>query len=98
MQQDIPSVDKAARTIAENVYYAFRGQGTTLIDPPKEQKQTLLARLVEAIRPEIGASADAIISAANKALAAWEENNDEAQGPRVASVNLTDGSVTMGPG
>jgi hypothetical protein len=97
VQQDIPSVDKAARTIAENVYYAFRGQGTTLIDPPPKE-QTLLARLVEAIRPEIGASADAIISAANKALAAWEENNDEAQGPRVASVNLTDGSVTMGPG
>lgn len=93
VQQDIPDTDKAARVIAENVYYAYRGQGTTLIDP--SQEQTLLARLVEAIRPEIGSSVDAIISAANTVLSAWEDSCDEAPGPRVRSVNLTDGSVAM---
>jgi hypothetical protein len=92
VQQDTPEVDKA-RLIAENVYYALRGQGTTLVDPSEEQ--TLIRRLVEAVRPEVGTSVDAIISAANSVRSAWEENSDEAPGPRVKSVNLTDGSVAM---
>ena len=95
MQQDVPDADKAARIIAENVYYAFRGQGTTLIDPSKEQ--AFLSCLVEAIRPAVGTSVDAIITAANTALSSWEMSSDEAPGSRIATVNLTDGSVSMEP-
>lgn len=93
MQQDASIEHKAARIIAENVYYAFRGQGTTLIDPPHEDK--LLVRLVEAIRPEIGGSAEAIITAINTVLLEWEEGSEEAPSPRVRSINLADGSVSM---
>jgi hypothetical protein len=95
VRQDTSDSDKAARLIADNVYYAFRGQGTTLIDPSGEQ--TLMTRLVEAIHLEEAASVDAIISAVNAVLLAWEESSDEAPGPRVRSLNLTDGSVSMEP-
>ena len=95
MRQDTSDPDKPARLIADNVYYAFRGQGTTLIDPSEEQ--TLITRLTEAIHLEEAASVDAIISAINAVLLAWEESSDEAPGPRVQSVNLTDGSVSMEP-
>jgi hypothetical protein len=91
--QETPDADKAARDIAENVYFAFSRQATTLIHPTKVQ--TLLTRLAEAIRPEINSSPDLIISAANRTLDAWEQISDEVRGPRVASLNLTDGSVTM---
>ncbi|WP_238253694.1 hypothetical protein [Methylobacterium bullatum] len=93
MQPDASVEDKAARIIAANVYYAFRGQGTTLIDPSHEG--TLLARLVEAIRPEIGGSAEAMITAINTVLLEWEEGSEEAPSPRVRSINLADGSVSM---
>lgn len=91
--QETPEADKAARTIAENVYFAFTRQATTFIHPAKEQ--ILVTRLVEAIRPEIGSSSEAVLSAANRTLEAWEQTNDEVRGPRVASLDPTDGSVTM---
>ncbi|KQP59748.1 hypothetical protein [Methylobacterium sp. Leaf108] len=91
--QETPDADKAARNIAENVYFAFSRQATSFIHPAKEQ--ILLTRLVEAIRPEIASSQDMIVVAANDALVAWEQANDEVRGPRVASLDLTDGSVTM---
>ena len=91
--QETPDADKAARNIAENVYSAYEQQATTRVHPTK--MQTLLARLAETIRPEIGSSADSIITAVNKTLDAWEQTNDEVQGPRLASLNMTDGSVTM---
>ena len=93
MQQDASVEDKAARIIAENVYYPFRGQGTTLIDPSHEE--TLLARLAEAIRPGLGGSVDVIVAAANAVLSAWARGSEGAPSPRVRSVNLADGSVTM---
>ncbi|MHC2019924.1 hypothetical protein [Methylobacterium sp. CM6247] len=93
MQQDASVEDKAARIIAENVYYAFRGQWTTLIDPSHEE--ALLARLIEAIRPGIGGSVDAIVTVTNAVLSAWEEGSKKTPSPRVRSINLADGSVTM---
>ena len=91
--RETPNADKAARNIAETVYSAYEQQATTRVHPTK--MQTLLARLAETIKPEIGSSAGSIITAVNKTLDAWEQTNDEVQGPRVASLNMTDGSVTM---
>ena len=51
VQQDTPDVDKAARTIAENVYAAFARMATTPAEPLAEQ--TVLTRSVEAIRPQV---------------------------------------------
>ena len=91
--QETPEADKAARNIAENVYSAYEQQATTRVHPTK--MQTLLARLAETIRPEISSTPGSIITAVNRTLEAWEQTNDEVQGPRVASLNMTDGSVTM---
>ena len=91
--QETPEADKAARNIAENVYSAYEQQATTRIHPTK--MQTLLARLAEIIKPELNSSPDIIITVVNGTLDAWEQTNDEVQGPRVASLNVTDGSVTM---
>ena len=91
--QETPDADKAARNIAENVYSAYERQATTRVHPTKAQ--TLLARLAEAIRPEIGSSPGSIITAVNSMLDAWEQTNDEVQGLRVASLNMTDGLVSM---
>ena len=52
MANDTPDADRAARVIAENVYAAFCRQATMPAHPLEEQ--TILARLVEAIRPHIG--------------------------------------------
>ncbi|GJD98021.1 hypothetical protein [Methylobacterium iners] len=91
--QEALNADKAARVIAANVYTAFTLQAAAFIHPAKEL--VIVARLVEAIRPEIGSSPEVIISVANEILEAWEEGNDEVRGPRVVSINLLDGSVTM---
>lgn len=91
--QETPKADNAARTIAEAVYQAYERQATTRVHPAKVQ--TLLARLAETIRPEIGSSTASIVTAVNGTLDAWEQVNDEVQGPRVASLNMTDGTVTM---
>jgi hypothetical protein len=40
---------------------------------------------------------DAIVTAANAVLSAWEEGSEKTPSPRVRSVNLADGSVTMDP-
>ncbi|SFM16456.1 hypothetical protein [Methylobacterium pseudosasicola] len=95
MAQDTPDADRAARVIAENVYAAFCRQATLPIRPMEEQ--TILARLVEAIRPQIGNGAPgAIVEAANAALSAWEQRDPEVRGPRVVAVNPIDGAVTVG--
>ncbi len=52
MAQDTPDADRVARVIAENVYAAFCRRATMPAHPLEEQ--TILARLVEAIRPQIG--------------------------------------------
>ncbi|WP_375464260.1 hypothetical protein [uncultured Methylobacterium sp.] len=93
MQQDTPDIDKAARTIAENVYASFARMATRPAEPLAEQ--TVLTRLVEAIRPQMGGSAQAIVAAANGALDAWEQQDDAVRGPRVEAVDLRDGAVTM---
>ena len=82
---DTPALDRAARVIAENVYAAFCRQATMPAHP-----------LVEAIRPQIGVgSPGAIIEAVNGVLSAWEERDPDIRGPRIASVNQIDGSVTL---
>lgn len=91
---DTPEPDRAARVLAENIYAAFCRQATMPAHPLEEQ--TILTRLIEAIRPQIGSgSPGAIIDAANAALSAWEERDPEVRGPRIASVNQIDGSVTL---
>ena len=91
---DTPEPDRAARVIAENVYVAFCQMATMPAHPLEEQ--TILARLVEAIRPQIGVgSPSAIIEAANAVLSAWEQRDPDVRGPRVVSVNQVDGSVML---
>ncbi|MBE7243406.1 MAG: hypothetical protein INR63_00525 [Actinomycetospora chiangmaiensis] len=96
MEQDTPAADRTARTIAENVYAAYWRLARGADHPQIEQ--TVLARLVEAIRPEIpGGSPAAVIAAANRVLDAFEQQYPGLQGPRVSSVNRADDSVTVGP-
>ena len=94
MQQDTPGVDRTARTIAESVHAAYLGRvegGTQLQTEPM-----LLARLVEAIRPEVpGATPRDIIDAANAALDSWEQQSGKVRGPRVISLDRADGSVKI---
>lgn len=60
------------------------------------EEQTVVTRLIEAIRPQIGiGSTGAIVEAANAALSAWEQRDPDVRGPRVVAVNQTDGSVTL---
>ncbi|WP_375454129.1 hypothetical protein [uncultured Methylobacterium sp.] len=59
-------------------------------------EQTVLTRLVEAIRPQIpSGSMPAIVDAANGALDAWEQRDEAVRGPRVKAIDLHDGAVTM---
>jgi len=95
MAHDTPDADRAARVIAENVYAGFCRQATMPNRPMEEQ--TILARLVEAIRPQIGSGAPgAIVEAANATLSAWEQRDPEVRGPRVLAVSPIDGAVTVG--
>lgn len=95
MADDTPDADGVARRIAENVYAAFCRQATMPAHPLEEQ--TILARLVEAIRPQVGTgSPGALVEAANAALSAWEQRDPEIRGPRVVAVNPIDGAVTVG--
>ena len=94
MQQDTPDLDKAARSIAENVYAAFARMAAMSAEPLAEQ--TVLTRLIEAIRPQIArGSMQAIMDAANGALDAWEQRDPDVRGPRVEAVDPGDGAVTM---
>ena len=94
MDQDTPEVDRTARTIAENIYAGYRRLAAGAIHPQVEQ--TILTRLIEAIRPEIPSnSPGAIIAAANATLDAFEQVNPEMLGPRVGTVDRADGSVGM---
>ncbi|KAB1067567.1 hypothetical protein [Methylobacterium planeticum] len=94
MQQDIPDVDRTARTIAENVYAAYMRQAEGGRNPQTEQ--TLLTRLAEAIRPAVpGGTPRDIVDAANRALEAWEQQSGGARGPRVSALDRADGSVGM---
>lgn len=96
MEQDTSAVDRTARTIAENVYAAYWRQAQGSDHPQTEQ--TVLARLAEAIRPEIpGGSPGAIIAAANAVLDAFEQRSPEIRGPRVTALNRADGTVMVGP-
>ncbi|TXM67462.1 hypothetical protein FV226_21765 [Methylobacterium sp. WL12] len=91
---DTPDPDRAARAIAENVYAAFCRVATM----PAEllEEQTVLARLVEAIRPLVPTSSlGAIVEAANGALDAWEQRDADVHGPRVEEIDLGDGAVNM---
>lgn len=95
MQQGTPGVDQTARTIAESVHatYTRDAEGGTHSQP----EETLLARLVEAIRPEVpGATPRDIIDAANAALDAWEQQSGKVRGPRVTALDRAEGSVKMG--
>lgn len=96
MDQDTPEADRTARTIAEAVYAAYWQQAHGANHPQIEQ--TLLTRLVEAIRPEIPeGSPGAIIAAANAVLDALEQRSPEIRGPRVTALNRADGTVVVGP-
>ncbi|MER2264630.1 hypothetical protein [Methylobacterium oxalidis] len=93
MQHDIPDLDQTAHTIAESVVSAYtrQAEGGT-----GQKEQTLLTRLVEAIRPEVpGGTPRDIIDAANAALDAWEQQSGAARGPRVSVLNRAEGSVKM---
>jgi hypothetical protein len=91
---DTPDVDGTARAIAENVYAAYSRQAEGAIHP--EMEQTVLARLVEAIREEVpGGTPRDILDAANSVLDAFEEQNAEVRGPRASALNRADGSVSM---
>ncbi|MFC6791771.1 hypothetical protein ACFQE0_20550 [Methylobacterium komagatae] len=92
---ETPDADRRARTIAENVYAAYCRQAT--MPMPYREEQTVLTRLVEAIRPQIGeGSPGELIEAANLVLSEWEQRDAEVRGPRVASINQIDGAVTVG--
>lgn len=94
MTQDTPEVDRTARTIAENVFAAYLRQADGPIHPQLEQ--TLVTRLVEAIRAEVpGGTPRDIIDAANTVLDAWELEDGSIHGPRVSGLNRGDGSVSM---
>jgi uncharacterized protein YbaA (DUF1428 family) len=91
---DTPDVDGTARAIAENVYAAYSRQAEGAIH--LEMEQTVLARLVEAIREEVpGGTPRDILDAANSVLDAFEEQNAEVRGPRASALNRADGSVSM---
>ena len=89
---DTPEVDMIARDIAEKVFAAYANQANTRIHPGVEQ--TLLARLAEALRPLMGSSAETLVEVANSVLGDFELIAPEVRGPRIASLNLTDQSVT----
>lgn len=92
---ETPDADRRARVIAETVYAAYCRQATMPI--PYREEQTVLARLVEAIRPYADkGSPGELIEAANRALSEWEQRDAEVRGPRIASINQIDGSVAVG--
>ena len=94
MQQDTPGVERTARTIAENVYAAYRRQAKGPFSSQTEQ--AVLARLAKAIGAEVpGGTPRDIIDAANSVLDAWEQQNVEVRGPRVSALNRADGSVAV---
>ena len=96
MAQDTPDIDIATRRLAENVYAAFARQATMPAHPLAEQ--TVVTRLVEAIRGLLpGGSAEAIAAAINAALDAWEAREPEVRGPRVGAVDLGAGTATLRP-
>jgi hypothetical protein len=92
---ETPDADRVARSLAENVYAAFSRQAT--MPTPYREEQTVITRLVEAIRPQIGSgSPGEIIAAANQALSDWEQRDADVRGPRVVSANQRDCTVTVG--
>ncbi|MBB2964623.1 hypothetical protein FHU13_005039 [Methylobacterium sp. R2-1] len=94
MEQGTPEHDRTARMIAENVCSAYMRQASGELHPQAEQ--TLLTRLVKAIRPEVpGGTPRDIIDAANEALDAWEQQSGGVRGPRVSVLDRADGSVGM---
>ncbi|MDP4025330.1 hypothetical protein Q8W71_22115 [Methylobacterium sp. NEAU 140] len=96
MTQDTPEIDVTARRLAESVYVAFAQQATMPAHPLAEQ--TVVTRLVEAIRGRLpGGSGDEIAAAINGALDAWEAREPEVRGPRVAAVDLAAGTATLRP-
>ncbi|MCJ2011757.1 hypothetical protein [Methylobacterium sp. J-076] len=92
---DTPAPDRTARAMAENVYAAFCRQAR--MPHPFREEQTILARLAEAIRPQIGTGSPGdIIAAANVVLDEWERRDPDVRGPRVVSANQIDATVTVG--
>ena len=96
MPQDTPDIDMAARRLAENVYVAFAQQATMPAHPLAEQ--TVVTRLVEAIRGAMpDGSPAAVGSAINAALDAWEMREPEVRGPRVRSLDVGAGTAVLRP-
>lgn len=97
MPQDTPDIDMAARRLAENVYGSFAQQATMPAHPLAEQ--TVVTRLVEAIRGAMteGGSPEAVGSAIDAALDAWEAREPEVRGPRVRSLDLAAGTAVLRP-
>lgn len=94
MEQDTPALDRTARTVAESVYAGYMRHAQGRMHPQMEQN--LLARLVEAIGPEVpGGTPRDIIEAANRVLDAWEQQSGDVRGPRVSALNRAEGSVAM---
>lgn len=91
---DTLDIDGTARAIADNVFAAYSREAEGAIQPGMEQ--SVLARLVEAIREEVpGGTPRDILDTANAVLDAFEEQNSEVRGPRASALNRADGSVSM---
>jgi hypothetical protein len=96
LAQETPDIDVAARRLAETVYAAFAQQATMPAHPLAEQ--TVVTRLVEAIRGRLpGGTAEEVAAAVNAALDAWEVREPEVRGPRVGTVDLGAGTATLRP-
>jgi hypothetical protein len=94
---DTPDIDGTARAIADNVFAAYSREAEGVIQP--EMEQSVLARLVEAIREEVpGGTPRDILDAANAVLDAFEDQNAGVRGPRASALNRADGSVSMAAG
>lgn len=91
---ETPEADRIARIIAENVYAAYC-RLAKMPDPYREE-QTVLTRLVEAVRPHIGqGSPGELIDVVNVVLSQWEERDSSVRGPRIVAINPTDGAVSV---
>jgi hypothetical protein len=91
---ETPDADRVARVIAENVYAAYC-RLATMPDPYREE-QTVLTRLVEALRPQIGrGSPGELVDVVNGALSRWEQRDPSVRGPRVTSINPVDSAVSV---
>ena len=85
--------DQAAGLLAERILSAYAQQAQGPTHP--QQEQSLLARLVEALRPAVAVGPGAAVAAANAVLDAWEQAQPDLRGPRVHGLDLAGGAVTL---